>query len=177
MQMTDECLIWSGNEEVWPFREKAKPAPRGHKVAKEGEGGGALMVDRLVNKMRELGVRIETDTAVHELYREDGRIVGVRAKSVDGEKTVRALDVKVDEHVAVIVAAQRNVDSAVSKTCNVPTDFPYNDFKEIYWKVFNGGGKGCTTYRPNGNYADVITAVDVPEEKVLACSITGDCSD
>jgi succinate dehydrogenase/fumarate reductase flavoprotein subunit len=90
MQMTDECLIWSGNEEVWPFREKAKPAPRGHKVAKEGEGGGALMVDRLVKKMRELGVRIETDTAVHELYREDGRIVGVRAKSVDGEKTVCA---------------------------------------------------------------------------------------
>ena len=30
MQMTDECLIWSGNEEVWPFREKARPAPRGH---------------------------------------------------------------------------------------------------------------------------------------------------
>jgi succinate dehydrogenase/fumarate reductase flavoprotein subunit len=90
MQMTDECLIWSGNEEVWPFREKARPAPRGHKVAKEGEGGGALMVERLVARMRELGVRIETDTAVQHLISDDGRIVGVRARSVEGEKAVRA---------------------------------------------------------------------------------------
>ena len=90
MQMTDECLIWSGNEEAWPFREKARPAPRGHKVAKEGEGGGALMVERLVARMRELGVRIETDTAVQQLLREGERIVGVRAKHFDEEKSVRA---------------------------------------------------------------------------------------
>jgi ribonucleoside-diphosphate reductase alpha chain len=87
-------------------------------------------------------------------------------------------NVSVDQHVNVIVTAQRNVDSAVSKTCNVPTDFPYDQFKEIYWKVFNGGGKGCTTYRPNGNYEDVIKAVEKkPSEEVIACSITGECSD
>jgi hypothetical protein len=45
LQMTDECLIWSGNEEVWPYREKAKPAPRGHKVAQVGELGGAKMME------------------------------------------------------------------------------------------------------------------------------------
>jgi succinate dehydrogenase/fumarate reductase flavoprotein subunit len=90
MQMTDECLIWSGNEEVWPFREKAKPAPRGHKVAKEAEGGGALMVERLVARLRELGGRIEVDTAVLQLVREEGRIVGVRAKHFDDVKFVRA---------------------------------------------------------------------------------------
>ena len=90
MQMTDECLIWSGNEEAWPFREKAKPAPRGHKVAKVAEGGGALMVERLTAKMRELGVRIEVDTAVQQLVRENGRITGVRVKSFDKVRTIRA---------------------------------------------------------------------------------------
>ena len=45
--MTDECLIWSGNEEVWPYREQAKPAPRGHKVAQVGEAGGAKLMERL----------------------------------------------------------------------------------------------------------------------------------
>ena len=90
MQMTDECLIWSGNEEAWPFREKAKPAPRGHKVAKEAEGGGALMVERLTAKMRELGVRIEVNTAVQQLVSAGGRIAGVRAKGFEGERAIEA---------------------------------------------------------------------------------------
>jgi succinate dehydrogenase/fumarate reductase flavoprotein subunit len=90
MQMTDECLIWSGNEEAWPFREKAKPAPRGHKVAKEAEGGGALMVERLVSRMRALGVRIEVNSAVQQLVRSGDRIVGVVVKGFDGPKTVAA---------------------------------------------------------------------------------------
>ena len=89
MQMTDECLIWSGNEEAWPFREKAKPAPRGHKVAKVAEGGGALMVERLVARMRALGVRIEVNTAVQHLVREGDRIAGVRSKGFDGEKAIQ----------------------------------------------------------------------------------------
>jgi len=90
LQMTDECLIWSGNEEAWPFREKARPAPRGHKVAKEGEGGGALMMERLVARMRELGVRIEVDSAVQQLVREGDRITGVRVKHFDAVKSVHA---------------------------------------------------------------------------------------
>src|SRR5262245_26462419 len=77
MQMTDECLIWSGNEEAWPFREKAVPAPRGHKVAKEGEGGGALMMERLIARLRAVGGRILVNTAVQQLVRERDRIVGV----------------------------------------------------------------------------------------------------
>ena len=91
MQMTDECLIWSGNEEAWPFREKAKPAPRGHKVAKEGEGGGMMMVEKLVEHLRGLGgAEIDFDTTVQQLVREDGRIVGVVARHLDQVKRVRA---------------------------------------------------------------------------------------
>jgi 3-oxo-5alpha-steroid 4-dehydrogenase len=77
MQMTDECLIWSGNEEVHPFREKAKPAPRGHKVAQPGEGGGAKMMELLIKRAEELGVRVVYDAHVRRLVREGGRIVGV----------------------------------------------------------------------------------------------------
>ncbi len=77
MQMTDECLIWSGNEEVHPFREKARPAPRGHKVAQVGEGGGARMMERLIARAESLGVRIAYNAHVHELVRDGDRIVGV----------------------------------------------------------------------------------------------------
>lgn len=77
MQMTDECLIWSGNEEVHPFREKAKPAPRGHKVAEPGEGGGAKMMELLIKRAESLGVRVLYDAQVTRLVREGDRIVGV----------------------------------------------------------------------------------------------------
>jgi succinate dehydrogenase/fumarate reductase flavoprotein subunit len=82
LQMTDECLIWSGNEEVYPYRDQAKPAPRGHKVAQEGEAGGALLMEILIARCRELGVRISCDAAVRELVRDGERIVGVRYRQV-----------------------------------------------------------------------------------------------
>ncbi len=91
MQMTDECLIWSGNEEVHPFRDAAKPAPRGHKVAQVGEGGGALMMEKLVAKAVELGVRIVYDAHVTQLIRDDGRIAGVSYRVFGEDKgSVRA---------------------------------------------------------------------------------------
>ena len=85
LQMTDECLIWSGNEEAWPFREKAKPAPRGHKVAQVGELGGAKMMEVLIARAEELGVRIVCDAHVHALVRDGDRITGV-AYRVFGEE-------------------------------------------------------------------------------------------
>jgi|TARA_Y100000310_G_C20704325_1_gene833626 ribonucleoside-diphosphate reductase alpha chain len=84
--------------------------------------------------------------------------------SVLGVKGKRAMDVTAQEHVAVLCTAQRHIDSAVSKTCNVPSDYPYDKFKDLYMQAFEGGAKGCTTYRPNGNYEDVITSADKAEE-------------
>lgn len=80
-----------------------------------------------------------------------------------GIKGKRAQDVTAAEHVAVLCAAQRHIDSAVSKTCNVPTNFPYKDFKELYIRAYEGGAKGCTTYRPNGNYDEVVKSADKEE--------------
>ncbi|PKM05335.1 MAG: ribonucleoside-diphosphate reductase, adenosylcobalamin-dependent [Gammaproteobacteria bacterium HGW-Gammaproteobacteria-6] len=62
---------------------------------------------------------------------------------------IAADDVKPTEHVDVQAAAQKWVDSSISKTANVPTDYPYEDFKDIYRYAFEKGLKGCTTFRFN----------------------------
>jgi ribonucleoside-diphosphate reductase alpha chain len=53
------------------------------------------------------------------------------------------------EHVDIQAAAQRWVDSSISKTANVPTDYPYDDFKDIYTYAHSKDLKGCTTFRFN----------------------------
>ena len=58
-------------------------------------------------------------------------------------------DVTPTQHVDVQAAAQRWVDSSISKTANVPTDFPYEQFKDIYLYAHEQGLKGCTTFRFN----------------------------
>ncbi|MGF1615814.1 MAG: adenosylcobalamin-dependent ribonucleoside-diphosphate reductase [Gammaproteobacteria bacterium] len=62
---------------------------------------------------------------------------------------VTADDITPREHVDVQAAAQRWIDSSISKTANVPTDFPYEDFKDIYVYAYQKGLKGCTTFRFN----------------------------
>ncbi|TVP53875.1 MAG: ribonucleoside-diphosphate reductase, adenosylcobalamin-dependent, partial [Halomonadaceae bacterium] len=53
------------------------------------------------------------------------------------------------EHVSIQAAAQEWIDSSISKTANVPTDYPYEDFKDIYLFAWEQGLKGCTTFRFN----------------------------
>ena len=58
-------------------------------------------------------------------------------------------DITPKQHVNVQAAAQHWVDSSISKTANVPTDYPYEDFKDIYLYAFERNLKGCTTFRFN----------------------------
>jgi len=62
---------------------------------------------------------------------------------------VSADDIGPKEHVDIQAAAQMWVDSSISKTANVPTDYKYEDFKDIYMYAFEQGLKGCTTFRFN----------------------------
>jgi ribonucleoside-diphosphate reductase alpha chain len=62
---------------------------------------------------------------------------------------VSADDIGPKEHVDIQAAAQMWVDSSISKTANVPTDYKYEDFKDIYMYAFDQGLKGCTTFRFN----------------------------
>src|SRR5207302_270714 len=81
---------------VWPFKEKARPFPRGHKITKPGgqqelgEGGRKIM-QTLIGRLEALGVRIVTDANVKQLIAdENGRIVGVKYKQFEGDKVVAA---------------------------------------------------------------------------------------
>jgi ribonucleoside-diphosphate reductase alpha chain len=71
----------------------------------------------------------------------------------EGEKLpeyfISAEDVTPQEHVNVQAAAQKWIDSSISKTANVPTDFPFEKFKDIYLYAYEKSLKGCTTFRYN----------------------------
>lgn len=62
---------------------------------------------------------------------------------------IAADDVTPKQHVDIQSAAQKWVDSSISKTANVPTEYPYEDFKGIYQYAYDNGLKGCTTFRFN----------------------------
>ena len=65
------------------------------------------------------------------------------------EYFISADDVTPTQHVDVQAAAQKWVDSSISKTANVPTDFAFEKFKDIYLYAHEQGLKGCTTFRFN----------------------------
>ncbi|NKB76691.1 MAG: adenosylcobalamin-dependent ribonucleoside-diphosphate reductase [Gammaproteobacteria bacterium] len=62
---------------------------------------------------------------------------------------ISANDIKPKQHVDVQAAAQKWIDSSISKTANVPTDFPFEEFQDIYQYAWEKGLKGCTTFRFN----------------------------
>ncbi len=62
---------------------------------------------------------------------------------------ITAEDVSPKAHVDIQAAAQKWIDSSISKTANVPTDYPYEKFKDIYLYAYEQGLKGCTTFRFN----------------------------
>jgi ribonucleoside-diphosphate reductase alpha chain len=62
---------------------------------------------------------------------------------------IAADDIGPTEHVDIQAAAQLWIDSSISKTANVPTDYKYEDFKNIYMYAYDSGLKGCTTFRFN----------------------------
>ncbi len=65
------------------------------------------------------------------------------------EYFISADDIGPTQHVDIQAAAQKWVDSSISKTANVPTEYPYEDFKDIYMYAHEKGLKGCTTFRFN----------------------------
>jgi 3-oxo-5alpha-steroid 4-dehydrogenase len=86
-----EGLSYTGNEKVWPFCEQAKPAPRGHSVPVPGElGGAAMVIDLLVKRADDLGVKIRYETGATNLLLQDGAVVGVAWKHFNETGAVKA---------------------------------------------------------------------------------------
>jgi len=78
--LTDACLTFSGNEDAWPFSEQVRPAPRGHKPAREGEAGGYLM-EAVLQGTAAAGATPVTECRAERLVQaSDRRVVGVVAR-------------------------------------------------------------------------------------------------
>jgi succinate dehydrogenase/fumarate reductase flavoprotein subunit len=78
----DECLIYTGNEACTGFAEHATPVPRGHKGQAMGEGGGSMLMEKLIASARAKGVRILCDTrAQTAIVDHTGAVVGLLARS------------------------------------------------------------------------------------------------
>jgi ribonucleoside-diphosphate reductase alpha chain len=96
---------------------------------------------------------------------------GIRGKTSD--------QVGMDEHLEVLATAQKHVDSAVSKTCNVGEDVTWEEFKYLYYQAWVAGCKGITTFRASGKRFGILNAAPVETDEGAACFIdpsTGDKS-
>jgi ribonucleoside-diphosphate reductase alpha chain len=69
---------------------------------------------------------------------------------------VHALEMSALDHMKMIAAVQPYIDAAVSKTVNVPEDYPFDDFRNLYLQAWKAGLKGITTYRPNNVIGSVL---------------------
>lgn len=72
-----------------------------------------------------------------------------KQSDVNEDVFVTALNMTVNEHIDMLAAIAKHVDMSVSKTINVPTDYSFEDTKDIYMKCWKAGIKGCTIFRPN----------------------------
>jgi ribonucleoside-diphosphate reductase alpha chain len=70
---------------------------------------------------------------------------------------VTAGDLPVSAHLEMQAALQPFVDNSISKTINVPSDTPFEEFNQIYDVAYDRGLKGCTTFRPNPTTGAVLT--------------------
>lgn len=84
---------------------------------------------------------------------EDVTDYAYREHNIEG---IRALDIDVEDHVNVLNTAQQYIDSACSKTCNVGDDVSWERFKDVYMQAYEGGAKGCTTFRAAGKRFGIL---------------------
>ncbi len=96
-----------------------------------------------------------------------GRAAGEVWVDADGRRCaflspafVSALEMSAQDHMAMNVAVQPFVDTAISKTVNVPVDYPFDAFKDLYYEAWKAGLKGIATYRPNSVLGAVLEVAE-----------------
>ncbi|SCM68744.1 adenosylcobalamin-dependent ribonucleoside-diphosphate reductase [Donghicola eburneus] len=77
---------------------------------------------------------------------------------------VNAQTLEPSAHVKMQAAAQKWIDSSISKTINCPEDISFDDFKDVYMAAWDQGCKGCTTYRPNDVTGSVLSVSEESEK-------------
>jgi ribonucleoside-diphosphate reductase alpha chain len=81
---------------------------------------------------------------------------------------VNALEMSAHDHLAMMAAVQPYIDTSISKTVNVPADYPFDAFESLYFDAWKGGLKGLATYRPNDTLGAVLSAAPDQAEDTLA---------
>jgi len=91
MALTDDCLLYTGNEKAWPFRDIAKPCPRGHNLEVDGDNGGPMLMGILTEQVERRDVRVEYDArALALVVDEVGTVQGLVVRMDNQERNVRA---------------------------------------------------------------------------------------
>jgi ribonucleoside-diphosphate reductase alpha chain len=80
---------------------------------------------------------------------------------------VTALELSASDHVAMVAAVAPFIDTAISKTVNVPEDYPYDRFRDLYVQAWQAGLKGLATYRPNRVLGSILRERDGAEAAPL----------
>lgn len=78
---------------------------------------------------------------------------------------ISALEMPAADHLAMMEAVQPYIDTAISKTVNVPADYPYADFQGLYLEAWRAGLKGLATYRPNEILGSVLSTTPEPAQQ------------
>jgi ribonucleoside-diphosphate reductase alpha chain len=114
----------------------------------------------MIKEGRKTKERVPVYSYEYLLYRELNGDVSVEDLP-DYFDSAQNIDIKA--HVDIQAAAQKWVDSSISKTINVPTDYPFEKFKDIYSYAYQKGLKGCTTFRfnPEAFQGVLVTADDL----------------
>jgi ribonucleoside-diphosphate reductase alpha chain len=102
-------------------------------------------------------------TKVEELVQDYARALDPTGT---GPQWVSAQTLPPEAHLHMQAEAQKWIDSAISKTINLPEDIAFEDFKQVYLDAYAGGCKGCTTYRPNDVTGSVLSVTPTPPAKV-----------
>jgi ribonucleoside-diphosphate reductase alpha chain len=76
---------------------------------------------------------------------------------------ISALDISAIDHMKMVAAVAPYIDTSISKTVNVPADYPYENFKDLYTEAWKAGLKGLATYRPNAVLGSVLSVTPEPK--------------
>ena len=89
--MSDDCLLYTGSEKAWPFRDLAKPCPRGHNLEIEGDNGGPLFMSIMTERVEERSIDVRFNARALTLIQdESGEVAGLVVRIDGEERTVRA---------------------------------------------------------------------------------------
>ncbi|ROS04634.1 succinate dehydrogenase/fumarate reductase flavoprotein subunit [Sinobacterium caligoides] len=91
MAMTDDCLLYTGSEKAWPYRDIAKPCPRGHNLEVEGDNGGPMLMGILTEQVESRDINVHYDSRALTLIVDDSNsVVGIVVRIDQQELNIKA---------------------------------------------------------------------------------------